>query len=1007
MRKVLIAGVLAGAYALAVSPCLFAADITWSGGNGFWGTKANWMGGVVPVALDTVIFPIGGYTVDIDKSTAGMVAVVVESGVSDQPLVFRDTAMRRLIVANGENSGYTPGFTVGSGRNVVIDGIELSIGKYRNLEICKDSTFTLDSGKVTLNYGNMVVNTNAVLNVNGGTLHFGADALYLKLAKNSVVNFNGGSNVIGRLVNKISDGSEFDGEGSKVTFAGGYVRFPDEYAIYKSFLDWSKIEIDFTGGILDFNSLRATRDTRVLMPPKGGEFRSSSKGEALTDVDGVNDIWKIGGRTIFSADNSYAKFGWAGETKFEGGGDLFVNAILLGPNTNNVDLGSINISSNFVAYSHRGMLNFVDGIKFGAYGDVGVETKKSAVFVPYGRLQFDTLDAFDGETPRSFDLHSRFYLSNVTSLEVQGNGSVSAVSQDDMGYLRRFSVDDGAVVSLTNSHSVVKASIFSLGAGARFDAGTNLVDVAESVEIGNGAKIRFTFDSLQGGKMYPLWFGPHGTLPPVENFEFIPALPEGWTVAVHGSTAYLSDGTVHEVDTLDSRSYWIGAEGGNWNVSANWTTNGTAKNVPGEMTSLASTFSGNRQLAVTNDWPKDFAWMRNIVANESAGPYVISGKPLATYYPQDWTTSSSSVGSSSRFPFVIESMMYRYWFDPDHTQQSFFSVLANSDAPIVLAGGGSLTNAVFRFRGDVRIGGEWETLGLFPVSGGGRETRFMLLPGANLLATEQGSNQIVKASYHVSAGSSMTLEGDVWRWINNENTHFVDGVVTSACPVQATARQTFIGDGALAFWMVQSDPEGASELKFMEDATICLGGWKTVRADADNAMRMVVRDNVTIGALRDWTYGPEAGFESETEASARALTVIGGAKTRVKFDTEGHTVTLADPLSVEKWSTVVKQGEGALVLASSDNKLDDSEFELLEGDLKLAEFQSFGKLTFGGGKIALGDDFTADSYELLFTAKEIVGDVAVSGRIKARTIRGDEGVSVFVRRERGTAVVIR
>jgi hypothetical protein len=265
----------------------------------------------------------------------------------------------------------------------------------------------------------------------------------------------------------------------------------------------------------------------------------------------------------------------------------------------------------------------------------------------------------------------------------------------------------------------------------------------------------------------------------------------------------------------------------------------------------------------------------------------------------------------------------------------------------------------------------------------------------------------VKSSYRISADSCLTVEGSVWRWTDKENTHFVDGAVTSACPVQATARQTFIGDGALAFWTVQSDPEGAGELKFMENATVRLGGWKTVRTDADNAMRMVVRDSATVGALGDWTYGPESGFESSTVAADRALKVIGGAKTRVTFDTEGHTVTLADPLHVEKWSTVVKQGEGSLVLASAGNRLDDSEFELLGGELKIEERQSFGKFTFGGGKIALGDDFAADSYELLFTAKEIAGEVAVSGRMKVRTVSGAEGVSVYVRRERGTAVVIR
>ena len=96
MDKSIMSFLLAGAASVA-----FAADVTWSGGSGFWKTNGNWLGGVEPVAHDTVIFPIGGYTVDIDKSTVGMGLVVVAGGTSDSPLVFRDTAMRRLNIANG------------------------------------------------------------------------------------------------------------------------------------------------------------------------------------------------------------------------------------------------------------------------------------------------------------------------------------------------------------------------------------------------------------------------------------------------------------------------------------------------------------------------------------------------------------------------------------------------------------------------------------------------------------------------------------------------------------------------------------------------------------------------------------------------------------------------------------------------------------------------------------------------------------------------------------------
>ena len=79
----------------------------------------------------------------------------------------------------------------------------------------------------------------------------------------------------------------------------------------------------------------------------------------------------------------------------------------------------------------------------------------------------------------------------------------------------------------------------------------------------------------------------------------------------------------------------------------------------------------------------------------------------------------------------------------------------------------------------------------------------------------------------------------------------------------------------------------------------------------------------------------------------------------------------------------------------------------LGGELKIDGRQSFGKLTFGGGTMAIGSRFETDSYEEIFTAKEIVGDVAVSGRYRVKAVSDDNGVSVFVRRERGTAVIVR
>ena len=87
---------------------------------------------------------------------------------------------------------------------------------------------------------------------------------------------------------------------------------------------------------------------------------------------------------------------------------------------------------------------------------------------------------------------------------------------------------------------------------------------------------------------------------------------------------------------------------------------------------------------------------------ESAGPYVVSGEPLAPTYPQNWTYGNPSVSNDSKFPFTVETELYKHFRDGTDSVQSFFSVEAESKAPIVLSGGGMLTNAVLRYCGDLR-----------------------------------------------------------------------------------------------------------------------------------------------------------------------------------------------------------------------------------------------------------------------------------------------------------------
>ena len=325
----------------------FAADITWSGVDGFWKTDANWLAGKEPADNDTAIFPVGGYTVNIDKSVltgkdnTGLGAVLVAEGESDLPVVFRDTGLHTLNIAAGGN---TPGFIVGSGRNAAIDGIHLLIGGYRHLEICKDSTLSVDSGKVTIKSGNIIVNTNATLNINGGTVAYGSDGYYLKLAKNATVRFNGGSNALGRIVNRISEKngepiSEFDGDGSKVVFAGGHNIFTDSSAL-TSYIDYSKTDFSFTGGKLEL-SQRIVNNLRVFLPPKDGILISRVEGLCVEDEASTNNTWEIGGTAYFTGSGSYPNLGWGPGNVLKGGGELHFDILRIGANLVEADISKI------------------------------------------------------------------------------------------------------------------------------------------------------------------------------------------------------------------------------------------------------------------------------------------------------------------------------------------------------------------------------------------------------------------------------------------------------------------------------------------------------------------------------------------------------------------------------------------------------------------------------------------------------------------------------------------
>lgn len=984
------------------------AECRWIGGDGKWSNTANWQDGQRPGSGDVAVF---GSNVRVEVNNSYTIGgLIVESGNLELG------GASKLAISEKGN------IQVKDGAHLMIDGPTVRPDNNAKAEIGVGASLEVHDGVLSFRYGNLTVNTNAQVAVSGGTLTFENSSLYVILAKNAKIKLTDGSFDLPRLSNKVNTKvpSDFEAEESTIDIYGGSFRILSKDSLGVSFYAGKNTAWRFFGDMLTFPS-RICKDlpgSAAFFPPKDKTLFLNGSGLVFQADELTNDVYWIGGTVCATNDASagYVNISYANDNDLKGGGDLYLPQLTIHGANTDVDLSGVYLARLFSSGAKTGgTLHFNDGITIGTWGDVTVDedTSRKGAYFADGPIRFDTLDCFDKATTHRINLFRRFDFSDVTAVEAVGGGQVDLVSSGTFGSgLKKLEVAKGTMLSLDPLKSeAVVADRLTMGSGSVLSLGTKVLDVAVSFAVDAGAEIRFSFGGLENGQMYPLWFGPQGTEPPVSNFVFDPPLPSGWQVVTKGPTAYLGDGTVVGLTEaqLGTRCYWKGVNGGLWNDEENWTLNGEKPYVPGGNISAYAYFAGNKQLSVTNDFPTK-CWLRNLIAQPGAGPYTISGNPIYPVYPASWGISSASVQNSSAFPFVVENQLLKGVYK-DYTPESFFYATANTDAPLVMTGGGNLTNAVFAFRGDVRVGGKWGAIGLYPYGTGGRASRLTILPGADFSVFDQGSNQTIKACYNVCNGAVMTVAGQCWSWSKKENVHFVDGELNVSCPMQTTARQTFRGAGAIKATCFQSDAEGAGAFKFADAVTVRPASWITVREGADNPLRMIVRDNVTIGAKADWTYGPQPDFTTATVAADRALTIEGGAKSHVTFDTEGHVITLADPIVAEKWSTVVKAGAGSLVLAASGNGLEDADLELKAGSVAIDAAQTFRKVKFSGGTIELSGALktAAESgFVPVLSVREFDGDIAFDGemRFKLRTA-ADNRIEILARERKGLLLLFR
>ena len=595
---------------------------------------------------------------------------------------------------------------------------------------------------------------------------------------------------------------------------------------------------------------------------------------------------------------------------------------------------------------------FPDGISFGAWGDWSNNPLSAATPVDValaGDVGFDTKDCLNGETTHTITL-TGVVDAGMKSLKAIGGGTVTlGIPAGFAAELNKIEVGAGTTLDLTGVGARIFVRDLVLGTGAvlKIDAGKCPLEVSGKQTVDPTARIDASVSTtLTAQKLYPV-FDSLKELP-----EGVLALtgPAGWSCANVGGCVFLTDGNKPTFPYGDTVYAWTGAASSSWNEAGNWTKNAVPYG------STEAYFARVDNANVVYDLTGSYAGqIRNLTFHSSCGPFLVTGGELKPSYG---SATSQSLTSDSEFPVVVSNFVAC-------ASAPGGSIMNRGKSYVALVGGGS-TKGILRVRGEVRLGGEWtatNVLEAVQTTAGARATKLTVLEGGTLSMVSDGTPVVPPKNARIDGGLVLdgALEGlDDLNW-------------TGSGVVKMTGDSAFGTDQTL---------------------TVCDGlhlvpttDWKTTSATLGGVSKIAFDATATLGAVRDWTYGPASGASS----SARALTVAAGAT--LTIDTEdpttgmGHAITFADPICGA--GNVVKTGAGTLVLATGDSQIEGS-FAVAEGGLELD-----GALAAASGWVRV---LTAASFDGV--------EEALGSRYKCRFVEAGNGLTALEVKSVGGLILI-
>ena len=440
------------------------------------------------------------------------------------------------------------------------------------------------------------------------------------------------------------------------------------------------------------------------------------------------------------------------------------------------DVDSFALAGSLSASSADTKIVFDRAVTIAAYADWGVDAANISSVTFAKSPTFATTDAADGETGRTLTIAGFGLASEYDSVSVAGAGT--AYLQPAANVLRLDTIDVGAGAMLRlhrNSFVTVRARHVKMAAGSAITyRPAKVVFDMDSSDIADTAAVTLDMTSTSDNRLLA-WSDLSGGAKPA----FTCPDNASYSVRIAGPFAYVSKGATV---AYDKTTCWTG--GGNdflWSTGSNW--NGEVPDASGEV----SYFYGDVKTVVTNDASRTVARLYF----KSNGAYAFFGEPLSLSSAYT-NTSQSAIYINDKCPVAIYNTIKK---GSNKSTGLSFSCNYNDNTFIALMGEVALTNYIFRFSGDMRVGGTVNCASVV-FDPKNNEPPCTVLSNGTIVVTAQAFVHEYGKGYDVRPGGLLDVRGGTWDW-SIPVTNRIDGTLKLGATIGNTAATYFSGRGTI------------------------------------------------------------------------------------------------------------------------------------------------------------------------------------------------------------------